>query len=72
MTFIGDQNVGKTSIISRFVQDAFQPNANVFIYKSIYLSQQKEQISCLKHYKFKVKQSGYNYGIQQVNKDLDY
>lgn len=29
VTFVGDQNVGKTSIISRFIQDTFEPTSNV-------------------------------------------
>ena len=29
VVLIGDQNVGKTSVISRFIQDSFEPNANV-------------------------------------------
>ena len=29
VTFVGDQNVGKTSIISRFIQDSFEATSNV-------------------------------------------
>jgi len=39
VTFVGDQNVGKTSIISRFIQDTFEPTSNVHIFVK-YISQQ--------------------------------
>lgn len=29
VVLVGDQNVGKTSVISRFIQDSFEPTANV-------------------------------------------
>lgn len=35
VTFVGDQNVGKTSIISRFIQDTFEPTSNVYFYLNI-------------------------------------
>ena len=32
VVLVGDQNVGKTSIISRFIHDNFEPTSNVFIH----------------------------------------
>jgi GTPase SAR1 family protein len=32
VVLVGDQNVGKTSIISRFIHDSFEQSSNVHIY----------------------------------------
>ena len=39
VVLVGDQNVGKTSIISRFIHDSFELTSNVFIHPFSLLSE---------------------------------
>ncbi|MCB0370808.1 MAG: hypothetical protein KDD45_15635 [Bdellovibrionales bacterium] len=65
---MGDQNVGKTSIISRFIHDSFEFTSNVIV---MIISQLLVSISSPKLCRFKVKLFDYSCGIQLDNKDLE-
>ncbi len=73
---MGDQNVGKTSIINRFMFDAFDGITNVIIFcvanfMGLFLfSLLVESILSLKLYNIQTVKLDYNYGILLDKKDL--
>jgi GTPase SAR1 family protein len=68
IVFLGDQAVGKSSIINRFIYDIFDGNEHVLMYEC--RDQQSGSILFLKIYSYKIRLSDCNYGIRQVSKDL--
>lgn len=67
IVFLGDQAVGKSSIINRFIYDIFDGNEHVPLHPcsvppSASISSHKTSFSKIKPYV-------YSYGIQQANKD---
>ena len=68
IVFLGDQAVGKSSIINRFIYDIFDGNEHV-LYKIL-----RDLLLALtlfrRTFSFKIKQSDCNFGILLVKKDL--
>lgn len=69
IVFLGDQAVGKSSIINRFIYDIFDGNEHVLglLYRDLPLV----SISSPKTYSWKRKQSDYSFGTPQANNVLD-
>ena len=70
IVFLGDQAVGKSSIINRFIYDIFDGNDHVPISKC--RDPQLVSISSPKISTLRKKPSDYNSGILQVSKDLEH
>ena len=70
IVFLGDQAVGKSSIINRFIYDIFDGNEHVIFHSRRDL--QLALISFHKIYFSKTRQSDFNFGILQVKKDLKH
>jgi len=70
IVFLGDQAVGKSSIINRFIYDIFDGNEHV-IFRFYSRDQLLELILYHKIFSCRIRQFGFNCGIQQVNKDLE-
>lgn len=68
VVLVGDQNVGKTSIISRFIHDSFEFTSNVVIPTSSLLS---ASTSSPKPCRWRAKPYDYSSGIQPVNRDFE-
>jgi GTPase SAR1 family protein len=79
LVFLGDQGVGKTSIITRFMYDSFDKNYQVChldslisaIFVKLLQRQRLELIFYQKLCILKIELSVSSYGIQQDKKDLD-
>lgn len=67
IVFLGDQSVGKTSIINRFIFDNFTGNEQVLIFKIS--SPLSESILFPKPCKLKTNQFGSSFGTPPVRKD---
>mgnify|MGYP000844083343 CR=1 FL=1 len=79
LVFVGDQSVGKTSIINRFVYDQFDGKDHVrsaSIHSryliSWFCSRQLVSISSRKRSTLMTKQSDFNCGIQRDKSDSDH
>ena len=70
IVFLGDQAVGKSSIINRFIYDIFDGNEHVLPFQ--YRDQPLASISSPKTSFFKIKLSDYNSGILQVKRGLKH
>ena len=70
IVFLGDQAVGKSSIINRFIYDIFDGNEHVRLFR--YRDQPLVSISSHKTSFLKIKQSDYNSGILQDKRDLKH
>ena len=68
IVFLGDQAVGKSSIINRFIYDIFDGNEHVQHFSL--RDRQLASISYRKTYFFRTKLSDYNFGTLRVRKDL--
>jgi len=69
VVLVGDQNVGKSSIIARYIRNEFDPTKNV---KNISFSLLLESISSLKTSQWKVKWLDCSYGILLASKGLNH
>lgn len=67
VVLVGDQNVGKTSIISRFIHDSFEFTSNVLFPTCSPLS---ASISSPKPCRFRAKPYDFSSGIQPVSRDF--
>lgn len=65
---LGDQSVGKTSLITRFMYDSFDSDYQVCIFL---FSQLLALIFSVKHCFLMIVQSDFNYGILQGKKGLE-
>ena len=65
IVFLGDQAVGKSSIINRFIYDIFDGNEHVVIFS--FRDLQSVLISSLKIFSWKIKPYAFNFGILLVN-----
>ncbi len=72
IVFLGDQAVGKSSIINRFIYDIFDGNEHVLIYTINSRDLQSASISFRRIFSCNRKQLGYSYGIPLVSKDFDH
>jgi len=70
IVFLGDQAVGKSSIINRFIYDIFDGNEHVYAYRLRGL--QLESISFLKTSFSRIKRFVYNFGTLQAKKGLKH
>ena len=70
--FLGNANTGKTSIISRFMYDSYDPNYQVKSNLFIYYSQQLELILFQKLVILENVPCVFNYGIQLVKSMNNY
>ena len=69
VVLVGDQNVGKTSIISRFIHDSFEFTSNVI---AKIPSPPSASTSSPKPCRFKEKPSGCSSGTLQDRKDSEH
>ena len=68
LILLGDQSVGKSSIIEKYIKDKFQEGFNVLFFIK---SPQLELIFILKMLQEKENITEFNYGIRQDNKDSE-
>jgi GTPase SAR1 family protein len=68
IVFLGDQAVGKSSIINSFIYDIFDGNEHV--YHILFRDLLSVSILSLKIYFSSKRQSGFNFGILLVRKDF--
>lgn len=67
IVLLGDQHVGKTAIINRFINNTYDQSYNVFILR---MRLQSASIFSLKIFPMMIDITGCSYGIQQANNDL--
>lgn len=66
VVFVGDINVGKTSIINRFIENKFKESYEVINFPFILISQRSELTSAHAMSDTKARQSSFKFGIPQA------
>ncbi len=69
IVFLGDQSVGKSSMIEKYIHDRFDETSNV---SSNLYSPLSGSIFSLKMYHIKVRITGCNFGIPLARRDFDH
>jgi GTPase SAR1 family protein len=72
IVFLGDQAVGKSSIINRFIYDIFDGNEHVTYALTIHRDPQSESISSLRIFSCNKKPSGFSSGTPLVKSDFEH